>query len=126
MTHIDIKRAKEIIEKSKKQIENYTAMGKQLALKIQNYEQEIKQMPDEKQKLTANNLLKLGEKPIGDFRGGGVDDDSMSEVMTERTAMADLGPTENILDLTVFEIEYDQQIIAKQILNMDHPMESAV
>ena len=82
MTHIDIKRAKEIIEKSKKQIENYTAMGKQLALKIQNYEQEIKQMPDDKQKLTAKNLLKLGEKPIGDYRGGGADDDSMSEVMT--------------------------------------------
>ena len=39
-------------------------------------------MPDDKQKLTAKNLLKLGEKPIGDYRGGGADDDSMSEVMT--------------------------------------------
>lgn len=83
-------------------------------------------MPEEDQKLTAKNLIKHGLKPVGDYKGGAFDEDSMSDAMTARTAEADLGPTENILDLTVFDVEYDQQVIARQILNMDHPMESAV
>lgn len=39
-------------------------------------------MPDEDQKLTAKNLMKLGEKPIGDFKGGLDDDDTISEALT--------------------------------------------
>jgi hypothetical protein len=57
-------------------------------------------------------LKSLGLKGLGEYKGPSKDEDSVSEAFTARTGETDLDPLENILDLTIFDIEFYHQIIA--------------
>ncbi len=62
-------------------------------------------------------------KGLGEHKGPTFDDDTD---ITARTDETDLEPLENILNLTVFDIEFNHSEISRNILKMDNPMESAV
>jgi hypothetical protein len=51
-------------------------------------------------------LKSLGLKGLGEYKGPSKDEDSVSEAFTARTGETDLDPLENILDLTIFDIEF--------------------
>jgi hypothetical protein len=73
--------------------------------------------------MASQKLKSLNMKGLGEHRGPTFDDDTD---ITARTDETDLEPLENILNLTVFDIEFNHSEISRNILNMDNPMESAV
>jgi len=66
-------------------------------------------MPDDQKRKTAQKLKSLNMKGIGQAPGVSFDDDT--DDFTARTGETDLEPLENILDLTIFDIEFNPKEI---------------
>jgi len=110
LVDVEISTLKTQIKRAKQEQDQMLKMFELQAEQISTYS---KKLPASDRTLTAANLAKLG---VGGGTTGLLQDDVMSEfsVLTEES---NIGPSENVLDLRISDIQFDHQML-KELLGL--------